>query len=87
MSKCIDEVVEICIRHQSIDTAVALCEFAVDAIRPQQDLQRPPASDQPWQTGRWAAARRETDPDLPTGQHHLFAAGEADIAGECDLAA
>src|SRR6478672_3520237 len=82
----VDEVVELRFRDGSVDPAVLLRGVRVEVVPAEHylDRSRPPYQ-QRKALGR-AAARNQAEPNLRLAEDGLFAAGEPDIAAECELA-
>src|SRR5712675_2716705 len=83
----IDEANELRVGNGAVDVSVPLGEFSVEVLTTEQDLERPPATDDAWQTGRGAAPGHGGEPDLELPQHGPLPTGEPDVGGEGELAA
>src|SRR5882672_2792139 len=83
----IDELDELRVGNGAVDVSVPLGEFAVEVLATEQDLERPPATDDARQTGRGAAPGHGGEADLELPQHGPLPTGEADVGGEGELAA
>src|SRR6266481_4593683 len=83
----INELDELRVGNGAVDVPVPLGEFPVEVLATEQDLERPPATDDARQTGRGAAPGHRGEPDLELPQHGPLPTGEADVGGEGELAA
>src|SRR5882672_6104584 len=83
----IDEPDELRVWNGAVDVSVPLGEFPVEVLATEQDLERPPATDDARQTGRGAAPWHRGEPDLELSQHRPLPTGESDVCGEGELAA
>src|SRR2546426_2104606 len=83
----IDEPDELRVGNGAVDVSVPLGEFPVEVLATEQDLERPPATDDARQTGRGPAPGHGGEPDFEMPQHGSLPTGEADVGGEGELAA
>src|SRR6267142_48519 len=83
----IDEVDELLVGDRAVDVAVSLGELAVEVLAADEDLECPGATDKARQAVQRAPTRGGADPDLELPEDGALPAGEADVGGECKLAA
>src|SRR5882762_20512 len=83
----IDELDELRVGNGAVAVPVALGELPVEVLAAEQDLERPPATDDARQTGRGTAPGHGGEPDLELPQHGPLPTGEADVGGEGEFAA
>ena len=83
----IDELDELRVGNGAVDVSIPLGELPVEVLAPEQDLERPPATDDRWQTGRGPAPGHGGEPDLELPQHGPLPTGKPDVASEGELAA
>ena len=69
-----------------VDVPVLLRARSVEIVGHEQDLERAPASDQPRQPRRRTAARDHSGSDLELAEQRVLARGEAQVAGQHELA-
>src|ERR1700730_18547261 len=83
----INELDKLRVGNAAVDVPVPLGEFPVEVLATEQDLERPPATDDARQTGRGATPGHGGEPDLELPQHGPLLTREPDVGGEGELAA
>src|SRR5712691_3905019 len=83
----IDEPDELRVGNGAVDVSVPLGEFPVEVLATEQDLERPPATEDARQTGRGPAPGHGGEPDFEMPQHGSLPTGEADVGGKGEFAA
>src|SRR5262245_45430438 len=80
-------MVELVIGDGSIDIPVLRSSGRIEVVGHKQDLQRTAATNQPRKPGHCTTAWDDTGTDLELTEHRILTRGEAQIAGEDELAA
>ena len=83
----LDLGVETIVGDGPVDIPVLLGPRPVEVVRDEEDLERPAAADQPRKPGRRTAAGHDTRADFEVTDQRVLARGEAQVAGEYELAA
>ena len=83
----VDLVVEPVVGDQPVDVPVLLRARTVEIVGDEQDLERPAATDQAGEPGHRTAAGDHADADLELAEQRVLARGEAQVAGQHELAA
>src|SRR5882757_6549581 len=73
----IDEPGELSIGNRAVHVSVPLGPLPVEVLATDQDLERPPATDDARQAGRGPAPGNGGEPDLELPEHRPFPTGEA----------
>src|SRR5258705_10193524 len=83
----INELDELRVGNGAVDVSVPLREFPVEVLATEQDLERPPATNDARQAGRGASPGHSGETDLEMPQHGSLPTGEPDVGCEGKLAA